>query len=426
MEEILNRNYAESKGILTFTKLYKKAKPEFPKLTLKAAKEFVDRQENAQLFKQGRKDLFTPIVAPDNSYQCDLLFLKQAGRLNPVLVAIEITTRRAFLRLLPNKTAQATATAFQSILDTGAKIQIIEHDDGAEFKGAFEALLQANNITDITFPSQENSKTSLGKVERLNLTIRQWWNKGYKDRIALSKFIPEIETFYNNEEHSTTHQKPIETDPEQARAIDLKRGYNARKAIETNFKQGQQVRIREETDVFRKKSEPKWKRAVHTISSTDGINIQVSDEDRAFRAWELLPIANNTQAQAKLEPLPKQVPKRIRKLKEEVETTNIQEQPRVRAAPKRAVEPPKPQPKKQAVYTPEAILGHQIVKVKGRNKLFLEVRWKDASPEINEKYQLQPIKNFATPEGINPLFNKYLSALKKKDPQEWKRIDNYF
>ena len=66
----------KNKGLIGFQELYRQAKPLNSKVTLKLAKEFVDAQENTQIFKEPRRDLFNPIVAPDHSYQCDLLFIR--------------------------------------------------------------------------------------------------------------------------------------------------------------------------------------------------------------------------------------------------------------------------------------------------------------------------------------------------------------
>jgi hypothetical protein len=57
-----------NKGLIGFQELYRQAKATHPALTLKKAKAFLDSQENTQIFKPTRKDLFNPIVAPDHTY----------------------------------------------------------------------------------------------------------------------------------------------------------------------------------------------------------------------------------------------------------------------------------------------------------------------------------------------------------------------
>jgi hypothetical protein len=413
-------------NFLTYRKLYERAKPHLPKLTLKQSKEFVDKQERSQLFKKPRKDLYTPIIAPDHSYQCDLLFFTINGKDAPVFVLIEITTRRAFLRAMPNKTASSCAKALQSILDEGAQIKFLEHDDGAEFKGAFQKLCQSQNITNITFPAQENSKTALGKVERLNLSVRTWFQKGYDDGTPLPQALKEIETYYNNQVHSSTHQKPIEADPDTARLPDLRRASQVKDKIQKTYTIGTKVRVREEKDVFRKKSKATWKPQIHEIKTINVPNITLENDD-VYRPWQLLPIAQDTKTAPKQQKKQKQTP--IQKLQKEVEPHNIQQVPRSRLPkPKPLPLPPAPPPapKPEIRALPESVLNHFIKKIKGRNQLFLQIKWLNVPPEINEKYRDQPIKNFATPEGINPLLLKYMRTLKKKDPQEWKRIDAYF
>jgi len=431
----------KNKGLIGFQELYRLAKPLNPKVTLKLAKEFVDAQENTQIFKEPRRDLFNPIVAPDHSYQCDLLFIRDGGKLNPVFVMMEITTRMGFLRAMKDKTAESTAAALQSILDTEQpEIKALEHDDGKEFKGAFEELLQAKNITDVTFPRLENSKTSLGKVERFNLTIRRFWNRSFRGRVRVSEAIPEIQEFYNGRKHSATNRAPEQTTaPEQiakVRAMDVIRGSEARNNIRKDFKKGVQVRLREDTDVFKKKSEAKWRRKIHTITAVDGVNFQVSDaEDRNYRAWEMLPLkAVQTEPERpRLPPEPKPVRAGIRKLQKEIEKENIVTAPRERLkppVPKQAPKPPpKPaaKPKKENVFTLRRVDGHEFKKVKGKLKLFFKVDYHIVENGVEKPtlYPIQPAENFWSDEGINPLIKKYVASIKAKDSSEWLRLEKY-
>jgi hypothetical protein len=327
---------------------------------------------------------------------------------------------------MPNKTASSCAKALQSILDEGAQIKFLEHDDGAEFKGAFQKLCQSQNITNITFPAQENSKTALGKVERLNLSVRTWFQKGYDDGTPLPQALKEIETYYNNQVHSSTHQKPIDANPDTARLPDLRRASQVKDKIQKTYTKGTKVRVREEKDVFRKKSKATWKPQIHEIKTINAPNITLDNGD-VYRPWQLLPIAQDTKTAPKQQKKQKQTP--VQKLQKEVEPQNIQHVPRSRLPkPKPLPLPPAPPPapKPEIRALPESVLNHFIKKIKGRNQLFLQIKWLNVPPEINEKYRDQPIKNFATPEGINPLLLKYMRNLKKKDLQEWKRIDAYF
>jgi hypothetical protein len=430
----------KNKGLIGFQELYRLAKATHPALTLKKAKAFIDSQENTQIFKPTRKDLFNPIVAPDHTYQCDLLFLKQSGKLNPIFVMLEITTRKGFLRLMKDKSALSTAIALQSILDEEKPIiKTIEHDDGKEFQGEFDELLQQENIDNVTFPKQENSKTSLGKVERLNRSIRQWWNKSYKGNESISAAIPEIQEFYNQREHGTTHQIPDNTTtPKQiavARNIDNLRGANPRNRIRQLYKKGSQVRLREETDIFKKKSDAKWKRQTHTITDVNGINFKVSGEDRDFRAWEMLPVGTTQKApeRAQLPPEPMPVPALKRKLTKELawDFGGAVEEPRTRSkAPVIAPAPvKKPEPKEKVLDIPEKILAHMFT----GTSLTFTIQWRD-SPAFRKKWEKykaafvdwdklisdQPYQVLTSAKENNIVIAEYLLTL--KDREEVKKI----
>ncbi len=64
----------------------------------------------------------------------------------------------------------------EDIREAGEPIVSIESDDGGEFKGAFQRVLDAEGISHLTYPSTSASDTALSKVERVNLTLRKFLN----------------------------------------------------------------------------------------------------------------------------------------------------------------------------------------------------------------------------------------------------------
>jgi hypothetical protein len=412
----------KNKGLIGFKELYKQAKPALQSLTLKQTKAFLDSQENRQIFKTPAKDLFNPIIAPDHHFQCDLLFLRQGGRSNPVFVMVEITTRMAYLRAMKDKTALSCSVALRSILEIEKPIiKLIEHDDGGEFQGEFDQLCRQHNITNVSLPSQENSKTSLGKVERLNLTIRQFWNRSFNGRETVATAIPKIQEFYNQREHSTTHQVPENTTTQiqkaRARIIDNLRGSKARTKIKKTFAEGTEVRLRADTDIFKKRSEPKWSRDTTTIEEADGVNFRVHGEDRVYRAWEMLPAAGTQKApEPFLPPEPKQKPRALQRLDEEIEPENILEAPRTREKPKQpAPKPPKPAPKPIVDKTLKAVVfpirEYIWIPALPRKKetLQIKVKWSHLNEEENKQYELQDPSIFFLGTKKNPQLNKFFA-----------------
>jgi hypothetical protein len=87
--------------------------------------------------------LFVPVTASPGTYQIDTLFVK--GK--PVIVMIELTSRKVYTAVVKNRTAEVCAAAFKDMLEdireADEPIVSIESDDGGEFKGAFQRVLDA-------------------------------------------------------------------------------------------------------------------------------------------------------------------------------------------------------------------------------------------------------------------------------------------
>jgi len=225
--------------------------------------------------------------------------------LDPVLVVVEITSRKGYFRSMPDKTAKETAKAMASIIeeiyDANQRIKVIEHDSGSEFIGQeFKRVLMDHDIDSKQYPRAENSKTALSKVERLNGTIRGWWNRYFRGRMSPAEAIPLIQEKYNATKHRTTGQEPqhITTKREYAkvRLEDELRGTDARNNITNNFQVGLQVRLKAPRDVFAKGSEAKWSKGLYTITEQEGYNFKVDNEPKLYRAWELLPVGEVQKA----------------------------------------------------------------------------------------------------------------------------------
>lgn len=166
MRDVLRAIYysKKNKGLLTAAELAAEAQRRYVNVTTQQAQQWINEQENAQRFKKPSKQLYPSITASLGTYQCDLLFLKDQGKLNLVLVMVEITTRKGYFRALKDKTAAAAADALQSILDVAdPAVDAIEHDSGAEFQSQFKQLLEDNSIIRIT--TRKDNSTIGGELQ---------------------------------------------------------------------------------------------------------------------------------------------------------------------------------------------------------------------------------------------------------------------
>jgi hypothetical protein len=178
--------------------------------SLKYLTDLIENQATAQQFRRvNPRRLFVPIVGKEYQYQADLMFFDRGSQKIPLLVMIELTSRKANGRIMPNKKAFTTAAALESILESiekeGHHCNSIEHDDGSEFKREFAVLLASKHIQSIVFPRGEESKTALGKINIFVRTIRTLMEKADKNRGGnwRTNFPALVELYNSNVSHAT-------------------------------------------------------------------------------------------------------------------------------------------------------------------------------------------------------------------------------
>jgi hypothetical protein len=354
-----------------------------------------------------RKRLFVPVTADPGTYQIDALFVKG----NPVIVMIELTSRKVYTAVVKNRTAEVCAAAFKDMLEdireAGELIVSIESDDGGEFKGAFQRVMDAEGISHLTYPSTSASDTALSKVERVNLTLRKFLNNTKYEH--LSTAMPKITEFYNNREHSATKLAPNdfkEADFAPQIVKERAKGVQAFKTIERLYPLGAKVRVAIHLNLFEKKSQARWSKELFAIVRREGFSFFVEDskgEERVkpLRAWEMLPVDEvQDRPKVDVEYLPA------------VEDAPAMEEPRPKRAPKVKVERaeavlPKRVKKERDMVVVERVDGHRRVNGK------LEFLTKYAGfPAPSPSWQ--PLANFYVALGrekvLNPLVAAYLAA----------------
>ena len=301
-------------------------------VTVEEAKHFIQHQDIHQRFSVlDKKSLFVPITAEPWVWQIDLMFY--GSQLTPILCCIDITSRLLRTAVLRNKSAQVVADAFARILDEGARVDGVESDDGAEFKGAFAKLLDARKIHHLVYPSTQASDTAMAKVERVNGTLRTWLNKMPNAQRDLHSLVPELTDFYNCKVHSITGLSPddfVSKYDENYKLQDKHEkafGAEPSQRINEQYQVGTRVRLAKTHGTFGKRSQAKWTKEIHTITGREGYNFTVDGKDKPYRAWEMLPVLEpvgdreqtpvvvEPRAPLKVEPLVKGRVPRARKVK---------------------------------------------------------------------------------------------------------------
>lgn len=394
--------------------------------TQKVAKSFITKQASVQQFRKvDRGSFFIPITAKPGAYQVDLMFVKR----QPVLVAIEITSRKVYTAVLKDKTGHSASTEMgeiiQKIKANNEPINTIESDSGGEFLSKFDAVLKSNGIHHVVYPKTDNKNTSLAKVERVNQTLRGYYEK-LKSAVgapSLGEAMSKVTARYNSRVHSSTDATPNSFKPEDFAPQFNKeavRGLPARRLANKTFAIGDQVRIARNFDVFEKGSAPTFSKDLYTIYRTEKFSYYVKSSkgkleytkagiEKPWRAWEMLPakqVEYRPQAEPEpeseseeeepepeelLEPKPQRAPKPKARFDEEEQPVR---QPRKPANPKLT--------KSQTEAVPEEVQGNRRV---ARGKLELLVKYK-GYPQPS----WQPIANFKFGEVYHPVIQAYLDA----------------
>jgi hypothetical protein len=461
--------YNDLHGVANAQTLWERARPTLPTLTKTAVRDFMANQATTQRFRRlNPKPYHVPIIGKPHQYSADLMFLDRGTKLNPILVLIELTSRKAYGRVMPNKTAQTTASAMRELLAEidadGQTITSLEHDSGSEFRGAFLTLLNEKNIEDIRFPRGNASKTAMGKLNVFVRTLRRMLEVATATKGGdWRTYFADVLAVYNDTRSTATRFTPNEVkndnDANYIRARE--RGHNPSATDKVDaYHVGDVVRKLIETDIFRKRTKPKFSAELYTIASRTGYSFTLVDDDnnpvletnlkgeeklrpavRLFRAWELLPVKRGTlqdvpegvrQPTQRLTETEGRIARAVNKerrqldaptIEQEVPTPNVYAQPverptRTRRAPALPVEEearpkpkPKPKPKrKQVEATIAEVRGHRRV----RGKLQFRVKWAHLDEEANKPYEWVDYDNFVFPQPdgsivLNKLVGDYMT-----------------
>ena len=254
---------------------------------LEAQKTYTLHRPPKRRFRR-RKTLSTGI---DDLWQADLVDLTSLSRHNDgmkfILVVIDVFSKWAFVRPLPNKSGATLRNAFSSIIDSRKPIYL-QTDKGTEFlNGAFQALLAENNIK---FYTSQNEDIKCAVVERFNRTLKSRMFR-YFTYASSSRYIDVLQqlvTSYNNSYHSSIKTSPasvtVEDEPEIRKLL-----YPPKKLpLKWRFKVEDKVRLSQARRPFQKGYLPTWTTEIFTVKTrvpTDPPTYEIEDYE-AKKYWE--------------------------------------------------------------------------------------------------------------------------------------------
>ena len=302
MNNILdNLFYKEKLGIGNKTTFIKNVRERHPEIKVKDINEYLKNQEVSQINTTVNKTYQYKITAPPRTFQIDIFWWKKGETLIPILLLVDILSRKAWAYVLTKskkeKRAEVSVKTLEDFKNEVGKINGLTGDN--EFSSAaIRKFCEDNNIrldTSVAKEEHISNGNKLGIIDRLVRTLRELIEKyydvtGYRTD-NIKDVIKSIIDTYNNNSHRTLKNKtPNEVfkdnDDQMTRHLnDSVHNQQVYKSVP--FKDGEKVRILEEKGKF-DKGKQKFSKEIYTIDKKEGYKIKVNGTSRKLKPSELL------------------------------------------------------------------------------------------------------------------------------------------
>jgi hypothetical protein len=322
MDKILNKLYYDDKlGVAGKANFIKKVRALHTEFKVKDITEWLNNQSVSQVNTTITKKYDYKITANPKSFQVDILWWKRETTLTPVLLFVDILSRKLWAFVLSkNKDATRGENIVKCIEQLNKEIGGINALIGdAEFGNKIiTEYCNDNNIRlDASVAKTEHISNGdkLGIVDRLCRTLRELIERYYdvtgNRTDNLKHVIKSAVDTYNDNDHRT-----IKTTPNKAwKDNNLQLAHHLKDMIHNEqvyktvpFKSGENVRILEEKDNKFSKGKNKFSNETYKISDKTGYKISVKNDDdnklhRKFKPAELLKVnkADNPKSKAYIE-----------------------------------------------------------------------------------------------------------------------------
>ena len=308
MDKILNKLYYDDKlGVAGKANFIKKVRALHPEFKVKDINEWLNNQSVSQINTTITKKYDYKITANPKSFQVDILWWKRGDTLTPVLLFVDILSRKLWAFVLSKNKDNTRGENIVECIDKINKevggIQAIIGD--AEFGNKIiTEYCNDNNIrldASVSKTEHISNGDKLGIVDRICRTLRELIERYYE--IAgnrtdnLKSVVKSAVDTYNDNDHRT-----IKTTPNKAwKDNNLQIAHHLKDMIHNEqvyktvpFKSGENVRILEEKDTFGKGAN-KFSNETYKISDKTGYKISVTNDDdnklhRKFKPAELLKV----------------------------------------------------------------------------------------------------------------------------------------
>uniref|UniRef100_A0A8C6P3T2 Integrase catalytic domain-containing protein n=1 Tax=Nothobranchius furzeri TaxID=105023 RepID=A0A8C6P3T2_NOTFU len=197
---------------------------------------------------------------------CDMQALSKSNNgFNYLLTIIDVFSKKAYVRVLKNKSGKDVTEAFDSVLKDSGIPKKLQTNAGKEFfNKKFEALTKKHGI--VHFATASSVKASV--VERFNRTLkgRMWRYFTARNTHRYIDVIRDLVRSYNHSYHSSIKMALAEVNMENQRQVfcNLYRATSLKPAKKMKFKRGD-VRISKLRGIFDKKCEQSFTHELFTV-----------------------------------------------------------------------------------------------------------------------------------------------------------------
>ena len=272
-DELLNKSFYKDLVLSDVDELYKRAKQAHPKITMKIVKEWLSKQQSAQMNNKAVKKLeFKPIYAEaPYSFQMDLTFFPRYTKKNDgyyiLFTAININTRYGYAYALKDKDMTSIIKIIKE-MEKKTEINVLEADLGSEFNNQLlKDFCEKNEITLDLFKADGHK---LGIINRWHRTIKEKLVK-YFDSFDTTRWVDIIDKIVYNYNHSVNRgigYRPVDVNDfieNKIRQNKKEEGESIRD-IEPEYKIGQYVRTLNDKNQFEDKMKSKYSSEVYEIT----------------------------------------------------------------------------------------------------------------------------------------------------------------
>ena len=301
-----NLFYKEKLGVGNKNTFIKNVRERHPDIKVKDIKEYLKSQEITQINTSVSKKYEYKITAPPRTFQIDIFWWRRGDTLIPILLLVDILSRKAFAYVLTkSKKEKRAGIAVKTLQEFKSEIGYIHGLEGDNEFGsaAVKTFCNEHNIrldTSVSKLEHISGGNKLGIIDRLVRTLRELIERYYdilgNRKESLQDVMNSIIATYNNDNHralnnKTPNQVYKDNDNQTARHLnDTVHNEQIYKSIP--FSTSDKVRVLEDKDTFAK-GKNHFSKETYTVDKKEGYKIKLQDTTRRYKPSELLKITSS-------------------------------------------------------------------------------------------------------------------------------------